>query len=202
MTLVSTTPATAYWTSTALRGNGNAAPTSAWLVEMGVANNIPAVNGPGRNAQGLIPLTNGLRVAGDVAKLWSIGARREDGGMKVTAIYTGALKKIVWHIRDDGSLRCDYEGPARGKKDFIGGVLDYPEKNVTSKRWLGDGPFRVWKNRLAGNTFGVWSNSYNNTITGWRGWEYPEFKGCFANVRWLQLDTTEETVVIVSCKAR
>ena len=49
-----TTPATAYWSSTVLRGGGNATPSSAWLVEFGVANNIPAANGPGRNAQGLI----------------------------------------------------------------------------------------------------------------------------------------------------
>ena len=49
-----TTPATAYWSSTVLRGGNNATPTSAWLVEFGVATNIPAANGPGRNAQGLI----------------------------------------------------------------------------------------------------------------------------------------------------
>jgi len=49
-----TLPATAYWSSTALRGGGNNAPTSAWLVEFGIATNIPAANGPGRNAQGLV----------------------------------------------------------------------------------------------------------------------------------------------------
>lgn len=49
-----TTPATAYWSSTVLRPGGNTAPASAWLLELGVANNIPAANGPGRNAQGLI----------------------------------------------------------------------------------------------------------------------------------------------------
>ncbi len=49
-----TTPATAYWSSTVLRGGGNAAPTSAWLLELGVANNIPAANGPPRGAQGVV----------------------------------------------------------------------------------------------------------------------------------------------------
>jgi hypothetical protein len=48
------TPATAYWSSTALRPNGNAAAASAWLVEFGVNNSVPAANGPGRNAQGLV----------------------------------------------------------------------------------------------------------------------------------------------------
>ncbi len=50
-----TTPATAYWSCTALRGGGgNAAPTSAWLVEFGVNNAVPAASGPPRGAQGLI----------------------------------------------------------------------------------------------------------------------------------------------------
>jgi hypothetical protein len=49
-----TTPATAYWSSTALRGGGNSAPTSAWLVEFGVNNAVPAASGPPRGAQGLI----------------------------------------------------------------------------------------------------------------------------------------------------
>jgi len=60
-----TTPATAYWSSTVLRGGGNAVPTSAWLVEFGVNNAIPAANGPGRNAQGLISyevMTSSYRV--------------------------------------------------------------------------------------------------------------------------------------------
>ena len=76
-------------------------------------------------------------------------------------------------------------------------VFDYPESQVRSKQWLGDGPYRVWKNRLRGQTLGVWKNDYNNTITGWRDWIYPEFKGCFANVQWLQLETTEGPITIV-----
>jgi hypothetical protein len=62
---------------------------------------------------------------------------------------------------------------------------------VRHKRWLGEGPYRVWKNRLDGASLNVWGNDYNNTITGFRDWVYPEFKGVFARVRWLQLDTAE-----------
>lgn len=49
-----TTPATAYWSSTALRSGGNNSATHAWLVEFGINNSVPAANGPPRNAQGLI----------------------------------------------------------------------------------------------------------------------------------------------------
>jgi hypothetical protein len=76
-------------------------------------------------------------------------------------------------------------------------VFDYPENLVKHKKWLGDGPYHVWKNRLRGVTFNVWENDYNNTQTGFTDWVYPEFKGCFANVRWLQLETTEGPITAV-----
>jgi hypothetical protein len=107
------------------------------------------------------------------------------------------LKKVSWQLRDDGWLQCDYIYAAEGTNDFIGVIFDYPENFVKSKRWLGAGPYRVWKNRLAGPTRGAWQNDYNNTITGWRDWIYPEFKGVFADVRWLQLETTEGEITVV-----
>jgi hypothetical protein len=88
-------------------------------------------------------------------------------------------------------VQCDYAYAAEGPKDFLGVVFDYPESQVKWKKWLGAGPYRVWKNRLHGTTLSVWNNDYNNTITGWSGWQYPEFKGCFADVRWMQMETTE-----------
>ena len=126
------------------------------------------------------------------------------GGKKISlgngprlATTNSALKKAVWQLRDDGWLQCDYIYTAEGTNDYFGVVFDYPENLVKHKRWLGDGPYRVWKNRLRGVTFGVWENDYNNTITGWRDWVYPEFKGCFANVRWLQLETVEGSITVV-----
>jgi hypothetical protein len=113
------------------------------------------------------------------------------------AATNAVLKDISWQLRDDGWLRCDYNYTAEGTNDFFGVVFDYPESLVTSKRWFGNGPYRVWKNRLDGVTLGVWQNDYNDTITGWRDWIYPEFKGCFANVRWLQLQTTEGQITVV-----
>ena len=113
------------------------------------------------------------------------------------ALTNSTLKKVVWQLRDDGWLQCDYTYTAEGTNSFFGVAFDYPENLVKSKRWLGDGPYRVWKNRLRGPTLGVWENKYNNTITGWRDWIYPEFKGCFADVRWLQLNTQEGPITIV-----
>jgi hypothetical protein len=141
--------------------------------------------------------TNGPRpVVGD-AKLMGIETNVSGGDVLVTATFDGALKKIVWRLRSDGWLQCDYTYTAEGTNDSIGVVFDYPEQLVKGKRWLGDGPYRVWKNRLRGETLNVWENKYNNTITGWRDWIYPEFKGCFANVYWMQLETSEGLITAV-----
>jgi hypothetical protein len=86
---------------------------------------------------------------------------------------------------------------AEGKQDYFGVGFDYPDRLVKGKRWLGDGPYRVWQNRRRGATLGVWQTAFNNTITGWEGWEYPEFKGCFGNVNWMQLETVEGLITAI-----
>jgi hypothetical protein len=113
----------------------------------------------------------------------------------------GKLMNVAWQLRDDGWLQCDYRYRVnKGTNDYFGVVFDYPENLVKAKQWLGDGPYRVWKNREEGQTLGIWKNEYNNTITGWRDWIYPEFKGCFANVRWLRLETMEGPITIAPAK--
>lgn len=73
----------------------------------------------------------------------------------------------------------------------IGISLRYPENEVDSVRWLGNGPFRVWKNRLKGTQFGTWSLAYNNSVTGQYNSMtpplYPEFKGYRSNMRWMEI---------------
>jgi hypothetical protein len=138
----------------------------------------------------------GPRLIGDAGRLTSIERTNRGGDVTITATFTGDLQQLVWQIRTDGLVICDYKFRTTAPQDVSGVVFDYPENLVKKKRWLGDGPFRVWKNRLRGVTFGIWENDYNNTITGHRGWEYPEFKGCFSNVRSLQLKTTEGLITV------
>ena len=146
---------------------------------------------------GRFSFANGPRPVVGEAKLTGIETNTSGDDAVVTATFEGALKQVVWRLRSDGRLQCDYTYTAEGTNNFFGVAFDYPETLVKSKRWLGDGPYRVWKNRLRGVRLGVWENKYNNTITGWRDWIYPEFKGCFANVRWLQLETKEGLITVV-----
>jgi hypothetical protein len=64
--------------------------------------------------------------------------------------------------------------------------FDLPEENVAAKRWLGNGPYRIWANRLQGPQYGLWENDYNDTIPG-ATWDYPAFKGVFSEVDWMAL---------------
>ncbi|HWW00934.1 MAG TPA: glycoside hydrolase family 2 TIM barrel-domain containing protein [Candidatus Acidoferrum sp.] len=142
-------------------------------------------------------LANGPRPAVGEAELLHLDHSSDGPDALVTATFSGAMKSVRWRVRPSGWLQCDYTYMAEGPNEFFGVAFDYPEARVKGKRWLGLGPYRVWQNRLQGTTFNVWQNDYNDTITGWADWVYPEFKGCFAGVRWLQLQTTEGPLTVV-----
>jgi hypothetical protein len=150
-----------------------------------------------RGAQ-VYSLTNGPRLAMGRATLSEIHFDDDGPDAFVSAKYDGDLKSVFWRVNGNGWINCDYTYTAQGTNDFTGVLFDYPEKLVTHKRWLGEGPYRVWKNRLRGTTLNVWENDYNDTIAGWRDWIYPEFKGYFAGVRWLQLDTREGPITVLN----
>lgn len=52
------------------------------------------------------------------------------------------------------------------------------------------------ENRTQGQTYNVWQNLKNSTRTGQSPWIYPEFKGYFDDVSWLQLDTAEGKITV------
>ena len=78
-----------------------------------------------------------------------------------------------------------------------GYLLDYPEEQVLSKRWLGAGPYRVWQNRIHGTQYDIWENDYNDPIPG-ETFTYPEFKGYFGSVSWMSIRTKEGTISLTN----
>ena len=107
----------------------------------------------------------------------------------------GSLQTVDWHFFDDGSVLLSANGTFNGVVDLMGICFDYPEALVQSKCWVGRGPYRVWQNRLEGPQYGYWQTNYNDPIPG-ESWQYPEFKGFFAGVEWMQLKTGEGTIGI------
>jgi hypothetical protein len=154
-----------------------------------------------RRGEQSFSLSNGPQFTGGTNVLEKISFMDDGPDMVVTERFGGALKSVSWRVNGNGWVDCDYAYTATGTNDFVGVTFDYPESNVRHKRWLGEGPYRVWKNRLRGTSLNLWENDYNNTITGYRDWIYPEFKGFFANVRWLALDTTEGQITVMNNSA-
>ena len=123
--------------------------------------------------------------------------QRSEGGYLVRLNYDGDVKKAQFTISEDGLLTLDYEYlPKKGAYDFLGINFNYPEEKTTAVKWLGRGPYRVWKNRMKGQAFGVWEKAYNNTVTGESGWIYPEFKGYHADLYWVKIENDEHPFTI------
>ena len=140
---------------------------------------------------------NGPRLAVGEAKVSHI-SHRQDGAEHVVEVrYSGNMKTVVWRLSGNGWLKLDYVYELVGSYPFMGVSFDYPEAKMRSLKWLGEGPYRVWKNRMAGTSLDVWENVYNNTLTGQSRWVYPEFRGYFSNVRWAQLKTAEGPITMV-----
>ena len=72
-----------------------------------------------------------------------------------------------------------------------------PENEIVSVKYMGNGPYRVWKNRLKGTSFGVWDKPYNSTETG-ESWNYPEFKGYYSNFYGGFIQTRNQRFTVVT----
>ena len=107
---------------------------------------------------------------------------------------------VRWIFAPGEPPRFDYTFHVKGEVDYIGIGLNYPEENIRAMEWVGEGPYRVWKNRMEGTRFGCWHKEYNNTVTG-ESWEYPEFKGYHADCRAVTLHTTEGAFTLIPSDA-
>lgn len=142
----------------------------------------------------------GLRPAAGTARLVSFEAKQEGAEFVARSRYTGGLESVEWRVRPDGWIECAYVYPGNNDSVFQGVSFDLPGVQVCGKTWAGHGPYRVWRNRLRGVTLGAWSNRYNETVTGWSGFEYPEFKGFFSGVRWMTLELSGGRLTVVPQK--
>lgn len=130
-------------------------------------------------------------------RLLDFSAKLDGEVAVVTARYDAGVRSTRWTISSDGDARLDYSFEGPGEVDLLGVDFDYPEEKVRSKQWLGNGPYRVWGNRLRGGSFELWENDYNDTIPG-VSWDYPEFKGWFSGWTWMAFTTTEGRFAILN----
>ncbi len=143
-------------------------------------------------------LANGPALATGDATFSDLVLSKEGDSQVVQVNYKGNLSSVRWRLQSNGWLELSYKYNLSGTHDFLGVNFDYPEANVRNVKWLGQGPYRVWKNRMRGPKTNVWSKDYNDTPTGASVWKYPEFKGYHSNTYWAQLNTTEGKITVVS----
>jgi hypothetical protein len=145
-----------------------------------------------------IAFNNGPELVEDTAEFSSIKSYPSGNNQVVEVNYQHNKKWVRYTMNDNGWLRMDYRySPSAGPHHFIGITFSYPASEVTGIRWLGKGPYRVWKDRMKGVTYNVWTNHYNDTRTG-EQWAYPEFKGYFADMYWAQIQTNEMPITILT----
>ncbi|MEO5682496.1 MAG: glycoside hydrolase family 2 TIM barrel-domain containing protein [Chitinophagaceae bacterium] len=123
---------------------------------------------------------------------------KESDGYTVELQYEGDLKYARWKMFAGGWMSLEYAYSINGSFPFAGISFNYPENFVLGAKWLGKGPYRVWKNRLQGVTDNVWQNMNNNTQTGSAPWLFPEFKGYYADISWMELNTVEGKFLMAS----
>jgi hypothetical protein len=132
------------------------------------------------------------------SKLTSLTRKTDGNDLVISADFDGPMKSLTYRLKPNGWLSIDYVYALSGEQEYFGIGFDYPEANVKGMRFLGNGPAPVYQNRLAGGTLDVWNRPYNNTMVGdpddlkpGEHFDYPVFKGFYAGVRWLQLNTSE-----------
>ncbi|UOQ51208.1 glycoside hydrolase family 2 protein [Hymenobacter cellulosivorans] len=146
-----------------------------------------------------LSFANGPVLVSGTATFTGLTHRPEADGEVVDVTYSGDLKAVRYKMHGSGWLQMDYEYTLpTGDYAFSGLSFTYPENYVLGAKWLGKGPYRVWKNRLQGVGNNVWENAYNNTQTGAAPWIYPEFKGYFADIAWLEMNTVEGKFLVAS----
>ena len=135
------------------------------------------------------------------SRLTSIRHTTDGNDLVISAAFDGPMKSLTYRLKPSGWLSLDYVYALSGAQEYFGIGFDYPEAEVKGMRFLGQGPYSVYQNRLAGGTLDVWNRSYNNTMVGdpddlksGEHFDYPIFKGFYSGVRWLQLNTSEGSI--------
>ncbi|MFK7833896.1 MAG: glycoside hydrolase family 2 TIM barrel-domain containing protein [Winogradskyella sp.] len=158
------------------------------------------------NRQGDVPFNNGPKPIGMKAEVKSVEVQETKDAAICTLHYKGGIHSAKWTLFNDGKLKVEFvflKNAGRnngfdgaffeGNINLFGVTFDFPEDGVKGMKWLGNGPYHVWKNRQKGTTFGLWEKDYNQTVTGesFDNLVYPEFKGYHANFIAANLKTTK-----------
>jgi hypothetical protein len=156
------------------------------------------------NTKGEIPFNNGPVICSGKTFFKSLRHQMKGDTLLVTCSFDekeSRMKEFVWTFYPSGWARLNiiYTNPEYDADfQYMGVSFDYPENFVKSVKWLGDGPYRVWKNRMHGVELGIHIKRYNDTMTGIPPLVYPEFKGYHSKLYWAKIITKGQAFTVVT----
>lgn len=145
-----------------------------------------------KNENGIIPLSTGPIVQEGVNNFSEFKYHYSADTLVITSSFDRKenYNTLRWSVLPSGIIKMQVNYfPAEYYTWFDGVNFCFPNNAIKSVTYLGYGPYRVWKNRLKGNRFDIWTKQYNNTETA-ESWLYPEFKGYHSNMYWCRFTTT------------
>lgn len=139
----------------------------------------------------------GPRLIGGEGVLKEVELLKSRDSVLLDVAYEGGLAYTRWRLYATGWVSLEYEYQLDGTFEVFGVDFDFPEEQMRRMRWLGRGPFRVWKNRMKGGRLDVWSSDYKDHTPGLT-WDYPEFRGYYRNWRWVVFETQAGDITMIN----
>ena len=152
----------------------------------------------GIKANGVNPgLANGPRLVGlDPVSTEAFTVQQgssADGAVTITAESKGPFTSFVWKITPDGGLSLAYRYQIDQPVNFHGITFDLPESGIRKFAWTGQGPERVWANRMRGIRFGSFTREFRKLQPG-HDFDYPHTAGFYAGIREASIGTKTGTI--------
>jgi Glycosyl hydrolases family 2, TIM barrel domain/Glycosyl hydrolases family 2, sugar binding domain/Glycosyl hydrolases family 2 len=139
----------------------------------------------------------GPRLIGGSAKASKVTLSQNNKSMLLDVLYEGDMDYVRWRLYPTGWVCLEYQYKLTGSFGVLGVDFECPEYKMQRMRWLGRGPYRVWKNRMKGGSLGVWSNEYKKHVPGVT-WDFPEFKGYYRDWRWVVFETDATDITMIN----
>lgn len=114
----------------------------------------------------------------------TVKVMEEDDLVVIEAKNTQGFDSIKWTLKPSGEVLLDYAYTLpKGTYHYAGVGMEIAADEVYRKRWLGEGPARIWKNRTQGGVLDLYTVNKEVNIPG-KVYNPDEFEGCFAPWNW------------------
>lgn len=153
-----------------------------------------------KNSKGSIPFTNGPVLQEAENNFKNFSYRYDGKNLVIESVFDrkSSYNTLSWTVYPSGWIKMQAAYfPSAYFTNMVGVNFSFPESAMRSVTYMGYGPYRVWKNRMKGDRFGIWNKSYNDTETG-ETWNYPEFKGYYRNMYWCRFITDQQQFTVVT----